>query len=291
MKQLLILSGKGGTGKTTVAGAFAALASDKVLADCDVDAADLHLILAPERVETHDFSALPKAKIDPVLCSGGGMCAEVCRFGGAQREAEGKYRIDQFVCEGCRVCVSVCPSGAISLPDRLAGQWFISTTRFGSLVHARLKPGEENSGKLVAQVRKAATELAEKEGKNLIIIDGPPGIGCPVIASLTGVDLVLAVTEPTVAGQHDLERLLKLSRHFNIDLQVVINKWDLAPGASDAIERYADREGTTVIGRIPFDAGLVEATAAGLPSVEGRRGPGAEAIVSLWEKVSHRLGV
>jgi MinD superfamily P-loop ATPase len=242
MKQLLILSGKGGTGKTTVAGVFAALATNKVLADCDVDAADLHLLLAPERLETHDFDALPGAQINPSLCTGCGTCAAVCRFDAAVAGTDGKYTIDPYLCEGCRVCVSACPSEAISLQERVAGQWFISNTRFGPLVHARLKPGEENSGMLVAKVRQAATHKAEQQGYDLVIVDGPPGIGCPVISSLTGIDQVLIVTEPTVAGKHDLERVIKLARHFSIPIQVAINKWDLSPEKTQELEEYCARK-------------------------------------------------
>lgn len=291
MKQLLILSGKGGTGKTTVAGAFAALAPKKVLADCDVDAADLYLLLAPEVVETHDFSALPKAEIDPAKCTGCGTCAAVCRFDAPAAQPGGRYRIDPFLCEGCRACVLACPSGAIDFPERVAGQWFLSRTRFGPLVHARLKPGEENSGKLVAQVRRAAAEVAAKEGCDLVIIDGPPGIGCPVISALSGVDLVLVVTEPSVAGQHDLERVVKLARHFRIPLVVAVNKWDLAPAGTEAIEKYCRDERIPLAGRIPFDPELVAATAAGLPAVEGKRGEGAKALIALWETVRRTLQV
>lgn len=291
MKQLLILSGKGGTGKTTVAGAFAALAVNKVLADCDVDAADLHLLLSPERVETYDFSALPKAEIDPEQCTGCGACAAVCRFGAPGAQPDGKYHIDPFLCESCRVCVYACPSRAIRLKDRVAGQWFLSRTRFGPLVHARLKPGEENSGKLVAQVRRAAGDIATQGGHDLIIIDGPPGIGCPVISALTGVNLVLVVTEPTVAGQHDLERVIELARHFNVPAQVAINKWDLSPAGTTVLEKYCASEGIPLAGRIPFDPELVSATAAGLPAVQGSSGPGAQALASLWDTVRRTMSV
>ncbi len=289
MKQLLILSGKGGTGKTTVAGVFAALATNKILADCDVDAADLHLLLAPERLETHDFNALPGAQIDPSLCTGCGTCASVCRFDAAVAGTDGEYTIDPYLCEGCRVCVSACPEGAISLEERVAGQWFISNTRFGPLVHARLKPGEENSGMLVAKVRKVATQKAEQEGYDLVIVDGPPGIGCPVISSLTGIDLVLIVTEPTVAGKHDLERVIKLARHFNITIQVAINKWDLAPEKTRELEEYCAGENIPVVGRIPFDEELVKSTAAGVSAVEAGSGPGTKALEALWENVCQAM--
>jgi len=198
-----------------VAGVFAALATNKVLADCDVDAADLHLLLAPERLETHDFDALPGAQINPSCVP---VAALVPLFAVSMPRWQGlteNITIDPYLCEGCRVCVSACPSEAISLQERVAGQWFISNTRFGPLVHARLKPGEENSGMLVAKVRQAATHKAEQQGYDLVIVDGPPGIGCPVISSLTGIDQVLIVTEPTVAGKHDLERVIKLARHFS----------------------------------------------------------------------------
>ncbi|MGI6130134.1 MAG: ATP-binding protein [bacterium] len=289
MKQLLILSGKGGTGKTTVAGVFAALASNKILVDCDVDAADLHLLLAPERLETHDFDALPGAEIASSLCSGCGTCASLCRFDAAIEEEDGKYSIDPYLCEGCQVCVSACPEDAISLVERVAGQWFISRTRFGPLVHARLKPGEENSGMLVAKIRQVATHKAEQEGCELVIVDGPPGIGCPVISSLTGIDLVLVVTEPTVAGKHDLERVIKLARHFNIPIQVAINKWDLSPEKTQELEAYCASENIPVVGRIPFDEELVKSTAAGISAVEACSGPGTKALETLWKNVSQSL--
>jgi MinD superfamily P-loop ATPase len=252
MKQLLILSGKGGTGKTTVAGVFAALADNKILVDCDVDAADLHLLLEPKKLETHDFPALPGAEIDPALCTGCGTCASVCRFDAALEGDDGKFYVDPYLCEGCRVCVPACPEQAISLVERMAGQWFISETRFGPLIHARLIPGEENSGLLVAKIRQIATQKANKEGYDLIIVDGPPGIGCPVISSITGIDLVLVVTEPSVAGKHDLERVLELARHFDIPVQVAINKWDLAPEKTEEMEAYCAEEGITVARQDPL---------------------------------------
>lgn len=288
MKQLLVISGKGGTGKTSVAGSFAALADHPVLADCDVDAADLHLLLDPKESEAHDFEALPGVEIDPAACQACGACEAVCAFDAIRVGDNGVRRIDVFACEGCRRCVTACPSDAIRLRKRLAGRWFISRTRYGPLVHARLTPGEENSGKLVAQVRRAASAIAASENRGLVIIDGPPGIGCPVISAMSGVDLAVIVTEPTVSGLHDLKRVLEVARHFHVPVQVVINKWDLAPERTEAIERHCRAEDIPLAGGIPFDGEIVTAIAAGRPPV-GSDGNGARAIAAVWRAVSAHL--
>lgn len=288
MKQLLIISGKGDTGKTSVAGSFAALADRPVLADCDVDAADLHLLLDPKESEAYDFEALPGVEIDPAACQACGACEAVCAFDAVRVGDHGVRRIDAFACEGCRRCLTACPSGAIRLRKRFAGRWFVSRTRFGPLVHARLTPGEENSGKLVAQVRRAASAIATRENCGLVIIDGPPGIGCPVISAMSGVDLAVIVTEPTVSGLHDLKRVLEVARHFRVPVQVVINKWDLAPERTEAIERHCRAEDIPLAGRIPFDREIAAAIAAGQPPVAGG-GNGARAIAAVWRTISAHL--
>ncbi|GAI05092.1 unnamed protein product, partial [marine sediment metagenome] len=219
MKQIVVISGKGGTGKSVIAGSFASLAKNKVMADCDVDAADLHLLLHPTVKETHEFSGGKTAFIDERRCTECGKCQEVCRF-----EAIDNYVVDPISCEGCGVCFHICPEKAIKMVDDLSGKWFVSETKYGPFVHAKLGIAEENSGKLVTLVRQNAKLIAEKEKRDFVIIDGPPGIGCPVIASLSGVDIALIVTEPTLSGIHDLERIVGVAHHFGIKGVVCINK-------------------------------------------------------------------
>ncbi|KKM09530.1 (4Fe-4S)-binding protein [Clostridiales bacterium PH28_bin88] len=286
MKELLIISGKGGTGKTSIVGSFAALAENKVLTDCDVDAADLHLLLHPEIREKKEFYASRKAFIHQEKCVQCGRCTEACRFGAIQ-----EFRVNPIFCEGCGVCFRLCPAGAITMEDHLSGHWFISDTRYGLLVHARLGIAGENSGKLVAEVRQAAKAMAEKKGYQFIIIDGPPGIGCPVISSLSGVDLSLIITEPTVAGKHDLQRVLQLTSHFNVRAMVCINKYDLDEEKSREIEQYCLDAGIEVAGKIPFDEAVTQAIVQGVPPVEHTRGAGAKAIETLWARVQQSLTI
>ena len=295
VKELLVISGKGGTGKTSIVGAFAVLAKSKVLADCDVDAADLHLLLKPTVRNTTEFYGSKKAVIDQEKCTGCGTCVKACRFGAITR-VESFIGVDAVSCEGCAVCYYACPQRAITMKDNLSGHWFVSDTPYGPLVHARLGIAEENSGKLVAEVRRQARSIAESQGLHYIIIDGPPGIGCPVISSISGVDMALIVTEPTVAGSHDMGRILELARHFDVKTMVCINKYDLDEGRTREIERYCHREGVEVAGRIPFDEEVVYALMEGLPVVDyGRgklghgRGKASKAIQELWKKVLSRL--
>ncbi|MDD3042120.1 MAG: 4Fe-4S binding protein [Methanosarcinaceae archaeon] len=252
MKQLTVISGKGGTGKTTLTAAFASLANNAVFADCDVDAADMHLILKPEVLETEDFCGLEGAVIDKDLCVECGKCREHCRYG-AITEGAGTFKIDPLSCEGCAVCTLVCPEGAVSMQTRVSGQAFISRTRFGPMAHARLGIGEEASGKLVSEVRENAKKLAEKSGRELIIIDGPPGTGCPVIAAITGTDLILVVSEPTLSGLHDLKRVIELAKHFRIPAAVCINKYDINEENTRLIEDFCEGADIPVLGRLPYD--------------------------------------
>jgi MinD superfamily P-loop ATPase len=254
VKQLIVLSGKGGTGKTTVVGAFASLAEKKVLADCDVDAADLFIILEPKDIEKADFYSGRKPRTNLKKCTACGVCTDLCRY-----HAIVNGDVDLVECEGCGLCALACPEAAITMEDAYCGEWFIADTRHGPLVHARLGIGEENSGKLVAQVRQVAQSTAEEKNLDLVLIDGPPGIGCPVISSLTGVDLVLIVTEPTVAGIHDLERLVALSQHFNILPSICINKYDINEEKALAIEAYCRDNNLPILGKIPFDVAVVKA--------------------------------
>lgn len=257
IRELVVISGKGGTGKTSLTASFAVLARSPVLADCDVDAADLHLILAPTVRERHEFRCGNQAVIRPAGCARCGKCLEVCRFDAVAPNGEGgAYAVDPIACEGCGVCVRFCPAAAIDFSEVIQGEWQVSETRCGPMVHARLEIAAENSGKLVSTVRREALRIAEQEGRSLVIVDGPPGIGCPVIASLTGTSLALVVTEPTVSGEHDLERVLKLARHFEIPAAVCVNKWDLNPAMTGRIEALAVRMGARIAGRIRYDRGV-----------------------------------
>lgn len=255
MKELIILSGKGGTGKTSITSAFASLAKNMVLCDTDVDAADLHLILNPDFKSSHDFTGGNEALINLEKCTQCGRCIEVCRFD-AVRDS---FEIDTIACEGCGVCVDLCPEAAIDFPQTLCGQWYISDTRLGPMVHAKLGIAQENSGKLVALIREEAKKLATRENFDLILTDGPPGIGCPVIASIGQASAVLIVAEPTVSGFHDMERVAELTRHFNIPAMVCINKYDLNLEQTHKIESHAQKNNIAIVGKISFDSVFTEA--------------------------------
>ncbi len=280
MKQIVVISGKGGTGKSIITGSFASLAKNKVMADCDVDAADLYLLLHPAVKETHEFSGGKTAFIDERRCSQCGKCQEVCRF-----EAIDNYVVDPISCEGCGICFHICPERAIKMVDSLSGKWFVSETKYGPFVHAKLGVAEENSGKLVTLVRQNAKLIAEKEKKDFVIIDGPPGIGCPVIASLAGVDIALIVTEPTLSGIHDLERIVGVAHHFGIKGAVCINKYDLNLIVTQKIEEYCRHNNIELVGKIHFDISVTEALVRGLPIVEYSNNQVTNEIKNLWEKI------
>lgn len=284
MKELVILSGKGGTGKTSIVGSFAAIAQNKVLADCDVDAADLHLLLSPSVREENEFWSGQVAIIDEEKCTQCGLCQDLCRF-----RAIKNFKVDAISCEGCGFCSHICPVEAIVMKESMAGQWFVSDTKYGPLVHARLGIAQENSGKLVAVVRQQATQIAEKHGLDYIISDGPPGIGCPVISSLSGANTALLVTEPTLSGIHDLERVLGMCHHFGVQALVCINKYDINEDNTHQIEGYCLSQGVEVAARIPFDNIVTEAMVHGLPVVEYSRNGVSRQIESLWEIVSKLL--
>ncbi len=293
MKELVIISGKGGTGKTSIVGSFAALAAEDgglVLADCDVDAADLHLIVDSEVKETHSFSGGRQAVIRQADCIGCGACLARCRFGAIERDGErageAEFVVDPIGCEGCGVCVHFCPVGAIDFPEKINGEWFVSETRHGPMVHAKLGIAEENSGKLVATVRKRAREAAEEAGLDLVIIDGSPGIGCPVIASLSGASQVIVVTEPTLSGEHDLARVLDLAEHFGIPASVCVNKADLNVEIAERIEREARCRNVRPLGRIRYDTTVTDAQVAGLSVVEQGPGPASDDIRAMWERIA-----
>jgi MinD superfamily P-loop ATPase len=326
VKEVVVISGKGGTGKTSIVASFAALSGHSVLADCDVDAADLHLVLTPTIRRREEFRCGHEATIMQKDCIGCGACLARCRFGAVVRIAaeddmftgtkttcdncadgckrscpvkfadiieairaaggEGKeqaFVIDPTSCEGCGVCVWACPVNAIDFPECLGGEWYVSDTRHGPMVHARLIPGGENSGKLVSKVREVARTLAEERKADLVVVDGPPGVGCAVIASVSGASLVLVVTEPTLSGAHDMARVLELTRHFNIPTAVCVNKWDLNADMADRIESEARKSGAAIAGRVRYDRAVTAAQLRGLAVVETDAGPVGEDIRAVWE--------
>ena len=282
MKEIVIISGKGGTGKTTITAAFAALAKNKVMADCDVDAADLHLILSPDIQHEEDFYSGKTAFIRENDCTECGKCAEVCQFAAISPD----FVVDPIACEGCGVCVYFCPVDAIDFNENLSGRWFISKTRFGPMVHAKLGIAEENSGKLVSLVRRQAKLLAEKEHLDYIIVDGAPGIGCPVISSITGANAVLVVTEPTLSGRHDLERVVSLAAgHFQIPTFVCVNKFDLNEEITDEIEKYCEKMNIGFVGKIPYDTIVTDAMVQAKTIIEFSDGVISKEINRMWEKI------
>ncbi|WP_353683427.1 ATP-binding protein [Thermodesulfovibrio sp. 3907-1M] len=317
MKQILIISGKGGTGKTFFTGCLATALNNKVLVDCDVDAANLHLLLHPEIKETHDFTGGKIASIDEAKCIQCGACKEVCKFNAIneifqsfqietlkhsrsvipslpilchserqRRISSSVFQVDELSCEGCTICSYVCPEEAITLNDRISGQYFISETRYGTLIHARLGIAQENSGKLVTKLRELAKETAQEKGCEYVVIDGPPGVGCPVMASMTGVDLVVAVTEPTLSGMHDLMRVIELSKHFNIPVKVVINKHDLNTEMSSQIVKAVESSGIEVCGKIPFSEDILASVKAGKPFLEFTKNSLTKEIEELIGKIT-----
>ena len=285
MKELVVISGKGGTGKTSIVAAFAALAASKVLADCDVDAADLHLVLDPTIRQRETFTGGSVARINNAACQRCDVCRNLCRFEAIDRN----FQVDEISCEGCGVCHDACPCGAVELVTKTAGEWYVSETRHGMLVHAKLGIGEENSGKLVSLVRSRAQSIAEENHLELVIIDGSPGIGCPVIASLTGVDLALAVTEPTLSGIHDLERVAGLAKHFENRIAVCVNKWDINPGMTEQIENWCRQEGIAVAGKISFDPIVTKAQIAGVSVIEYSSGSASLEIKRLWTRIAREM--
>ena len=284
MKEVVVLSGKGGTGKTSLVASFGALAQSKVLVDCDVDAADLYLLLKPQITEENEFWSGQVAFIDKEECTECGLCQEMCRFGAIK-----DYFVDKISCEGCGLCSQICPVNAIIMQSCMAGRWFISETSYGTLIHAKLGITEENSGKLVTLVRNSARLVAEEEKFDYIISDGPPGIGCPVIASLSGANLALLVIEPTLSGIHDLERVIGVCRHFGIPILVCINKYDINEENSYRIEDYCHKSDIEVAVKIPFDNVVTEAIVEGLPVVEYSDGKVTQQVRELWKIVSVKL--
>ena len=297
MRQIVIISGKGGTGKTVITGAFAALAKNKVMADCDVDAADLHLLLEPSIKERHEFRSGKTALIDKEKCVECAKCIEVCRFSAIGEispqsggEAIGEdFIVDGVSCEGCAFCSFICPVAAINMEENISGEWFMSDTRFGPMVHAKLGIAEENSGKLVSLVRKEAKQLAEKRNAGWVIVDGAPGIGCPVIASLSGIDCAVVVTEPTLSGLHDADRVINVAKHFGISAKLIINKYDLNLDMTEKIEQYCKDNNIGLIGRISFDKAVVEAMVKGKTIIEYAYGKAKKEISEVWERLQAEI--
>ncbi|WP_460032503.1 ATP-binding protein [Megalodesulfovibrio paquesii] len=288
MREVVVLSGKGGTGKTSVTAAFAHLARKSILCDLDVDAPDLHLLLQPSILETEDFISGEEPHIDPQACTGCGICRDSCAYE-AIAERDGQFVIDPFRCEGCMVCQAVCPARAVSTTPRHCGVRHLSSTRFGPMVHARLFPGQENSGRLVALLRKQAREVAAAHCCSLIISDGSPGIGCPVISSLTGASMAVIVSEPTPSGRHDLERVAALCAHFRIPAGVIINKYDLNPQAAMEMAVWCRGQGHRVLAYLPFDDLVVRAMRQGRAVTECPPAAITPPLAEAWNHVETML--
>jgi len=282
MKQIVIISGKGGTGKTILTSAFASLAKNKALADCDVDAANLYLMVHPEIKETHSFTGGEKAIYDQEKCTYCGVCESLCRFDAIHSSEEGNISIDPFSCEGCRVCALSCPSQAIKMKPAVCGEWYVSQTKYGPFVHARLYPGEENSGKLVSVVREKAKKIAESNSLDWVLIDGPPGIGCPVIASLSGVNLAVAVTEPSLSAVHDMERVIETSKHFKVKTACIINKYDINKQNTQGIINWCHSNNVEFLGKISYSEEAIKAVTQGIPIPELPGSKLSNEIKKIW---------
>lgn len=283
MREIVVISGKGGTGKTSVCAAFSHLAADKVICDLDVDAPDMHILLDPQVRVKEAFVSGNEAVIDRDACRRCGVCLAHCRFDAVKREGD-VYSVDPLRCEGCGVCVALCPARAIAFPDKECGEWYVSDTRFGPLVHAQLYPGQENSGRLVTLLKQQARQLAKDRGLGLVLCDGSPGVGCPVISSLSGASLAVTVVEPTPSGRHDFERVAALCDHFRIPVAVLINKADLNPHEEAAIREVAAARGYTVVGSLPFDPAVTGSMIRRKALTETDM-PLAATLADIWERV------
>lgn len=283
--EIVILSGKGGTGKTSITAAFAAMAENVVLADCDVDAADLHLILSPEIYHSENFASGAKAEIKTENCTACGLCKELCRFN-AIKVIRNEFTIDKYACEGCGLCKEACPADAIIIINPENNLLYLANCRFGPVVYGKLATAEENSGKLVSKIRQYAKSISRDKHAEYIIIDGPPGIGCPVISSVTGANLVIAVTEPTLSGWHDLKRLIELTSEFHTAVYVIINKYDLNEDMTNTIENNLRDKGIPVLGRLPYDEAVIYALLESKTITEYQPGGViANELNKMWEKI------
>ena len=284
MSYTIAVAGKGGTGKTSIVGSFAALADNKIMADCDVNAADLHLILDPEVLEENEFWSGQVAEINKFKCTQCGLCSDLCRFDAIHRR-----KVGSFLCEGCGFCYQVCLADAITMRQNMSGKWFISKTRYGTLIHAKLGIAQENSGKLVSAVRHKAREIAQEQSLEIVLTDGPPGIGCPVISSLSGVSETLIVTEPTISGLYDMDRILGLCEHFTIEALVCVNKYDINEENTAKIVQYCEDRKISIAGYVPYDDIVTEAMVHGKPVVKYKKNDTSRAIESLWDKLLERM--
>ncbi len=290
MREVIIISGKGGTGKTSLTGAFAHLAANKIICDLDVDAPDLHLLLQPVRERQEEFYSGHEARIDGEKCTGCGLCADMCQFGAIRQNGAG-FVVDPLRCEGCKVCVAFCPEEAIGFPEKHCGQWYVSATRFGPLVHAQLFPGAANSGRLVMVLKQQAKQLAKERGADLVLCDGAPGIGCPVISSLSGAHLAVAVTEPTPSGRHDLERVAELCQHFQTAFAVIINKYDLNPEEATRIEAFCHKGSYPVLAQLPHDLLITKAMIQGLVVTELPETAFSRELRQAWTRIENLAGL
>lgn len=284
MKQIALLSGKGGTGKTILAACFASLFRNKIMIDCDVDAANLHILLHPEIEFREEFKSSHLAVIDYDKCTECGICESACRF-----DAISEIKIDSIACEGCEVCFRICPEDAIHMEEKVDGEWYVSRTKYGPFVHARLGPGRPNSGKLISLIRQRALKIANQNSCDYAIIDGPPGIGCPVISTLSGVDLALITVEPTLSGIHDMDRVIQVADHFHIKVAICINKHDLNPQMSQDIEKYSQDKNISMVGKIRFDRIVPESISQCVPVVEFSKNGITEDIMRVWKNVLNLL--
>ncbi len=288
-RQIVVISGKGGTGKTTVSGSLAVLFKNHIISDCDVDSANLHLILNPELREEHEYWAGNKAEIDENKCIGCGKCHEICRFNAIVKKETGVFSVDPFACEGCKACVLVCPVNAVNFNVNHPGNYYISETGYGEFVHADLRPGEEMSGGLIAQVRKNSLRLAVDRKRDYVIIDGAPGIGCPATSSLTATDYAILVTEPTVSGIHDMKRMIEVIEHFRIPYSVVINRYDINKQRTSEIETLCNSKKIKIIGEVPFDEKVNYANSNAIPVVNISDSEAAEEIKSMFQKLLEEI--
>jgi MinD superfamily P-loop ATPase len=287
VKQILIISGKGGTGKTVVSACFAALNAKSVLVDCDVDAADLHLLLHPKIQEKNMFKGLPKPVIKGNKCTGCGECVQICRFDAISRaDKSSVFQINEIACEGCQICMHICLEQAIYLQDDISGEWYISETKYGPMVHARLGIAQENSGRLVTLVRQQARQIAEAKNLSYVIIDGPPGIGCPVIAAMAGVDIAVVVTEPTISGSHDMARVISVAKHFQTKAACIINKYDINQEYTRHIADWCKSNDVPLLGKIPYDKTVIESVVRGISYVEHKDNATTQEIKNIWHKIT-----
>ncbi len=282
MKQVAFISGKGGTGKTVLSGALSAIPKKQVIADCDVDAANLHLLLHPAWKEQHPFTGGKKAVIDPEICIDCDICRDECRYEAITSD----FRVNSLRCEGCGLCSHLCPVEAIKMVPQQVGEWYRSETRYGPFVHARLGVGEENSGKLASHIKQVAKQIARELGADYLLVDGPPGIGCPLIATIAGINLAVIVTEPTLSAIHDLERVSGVTDHFQVRTGVVINKYDLNEELTRRIESFCTEHGLQLLGKLPFSREVEDSVVQGIPLIEYSQNSLRENLQDIWWKIS-----